>query len=128
MGDEKMTGQRVVVAILACALLASAGAAAGQDKPAPGFKAGGAGPLDRSVLPIPAPKRPQVTEPDVRKAKAPAFFQVKAPAGAPNVVIVLLDDMGFGQPSTFGGGVSMPTLDRLANEGLRYNNFHTAAL
>jgi arylsulfatase len=43
-------------------------------------------------------------------------------------VIVLIDDMGFGVPSTFGGPVPMPTLDRIAREGLRYNNFHTTAL
>ena len=43
-------------------------------------------------------------------------------------MIVLIDDMGFGQPSTFGGAIHMPTLDRLADEGLRYNNFHATAL
>jgi arylsulfatase len=53
---------------------------------------------------------------------------VKAPDGAPNVVIVLIDDMGFGVPAAFGGPVPMPTLDALAREGLRYNNFHTTAL
>ena len=46
----------------------------------------------------------------------------------PNVVIVLIDDMGFGVPSSFGGPVAMPTLDKLAQGGLRYNNFHTTAL
>jgi arylsulfatase len=92
--------------------------------------AGGAAPdgLDRSVLPVPEPSTPTETEQDVRKAKAPPRFEVKAPKGAPNVVLVLVDDMGFGQPSTFGGGISMPTLDRLAREGLRYTNFHTSAL
>ena len=69
-----------------------------------------------------------ITELDVRKAKAPPRFEVKAPGGAPNVVIVLIDDFGFGQPSTFGGTIAMPTLDRLASEGLRYDNFHTAAM
>jgi arylsulfatase len=53
---------------------------------------------------------------------------VDAPAGAPNVVIVLIDDMGFGVPGSFGGPVTMPTLDRLARQGLRFNNFHTTAL
>ncbi len=86
------------------------------------------GGVDRSVLPIPEPKHAPLTQLDVRKAKAPAAFDVKAPKGAPNVVFVLIDDMGFGQPSTFGGGVSMPVLDRLASEGLRYNNLHTSAL
>jgi len=86
------------------------------------------GELDRTVLPIPEPRRASITEVDVRKATAPPRFEVKAPAGAPNVVLVLIDDMGFGQPSTFGGAIDMPTLDRLASQGLRYTNFHTAAL
>jgi arylsulfatase A-like enzyme len=51
-----------------------------------------------------------------------------APAGAPNVVIVLLDDVGFGAASTFGGPVPTPTLERLAEDGLRYNRFHTTAI
>ena len=59
----------------------------------------------------------------------PQFPQpVHAPKGAPNIVLMLLDDTGFGQYSTFGGGVPSPTLDRLAAEGLRYNRFHTTAL
>jgi len=84
--------------------------------------------LDRSVLPIPEPKRPTYKVLDVRNAKMPPHFEVKAPKGAPNVVIVLVDDLGFGVPATFGGPVPMPTLDRLARGGLRYNNFHTTAL
>lgn len=55
----------------------------------------------------------------------PPRFDVRAPDGAPNVVIVLIDDLGFGVPSTFGGPVPMPTLDNLAQQGLRYDNFHT---
>jgi len=84
--------------------------------------------LDRSVLPIAEPPRPAVTEIDARKVKMPPRFEVKAPKGAPNVVIVLIDDMGFGVPGSFGGPVAMPTLDKLAAGGLRYNNFHTTAL
>ena len=84
--------------------------------------------LDRTVLPIPEPKRPPITEIDVRKATAPPRFEVKAPAGAPNVLIVLIDDMGFGQSSAFGGPIHMPTVERLADNGLRYNHFHTTAL
>ena len=84
--------------------------------------------IDRTVLPIPEPTHKPITELDARRAKAPPRFEVKAPQGAPNVVIVLLDDMGFGNPSTFGGPIAMPTLDQLANEGLRYNNFNVNAL
>lgn len=84
--------------------------------------------LDRTVLPVREPTHPAITELDVRKAQAPPRFEVKAPKGAPNVVIVLIDDMGFAHPSTFGGAISMPTLDRLAAGGLRYNNMHVTAL
>jgi arylsulfatase len=84
--------------------------------------------LDRSVLPVPEPARPPITELDARDAQVPPRFEVKAPAGAPNVVIVLIDDLGFGVPDTFGGPVPMQTLDELAKDGLRYTNFHTTAL
>jgi len=84
--------------------------------------------MDRTTLPIAEPKRSVVTEIDARKVKMPPHFEVKAPAGAPNVVIILIDDMGFGVPSSFGGPVPMPTMDGLAQQGLRYNNFHTTAL
>jgi len=52
----------------------------------------------------------------------------QAPAGAPNVVVVLLDDVGFGSFSTFGGPITTPACDRVAAQGLRYNQFHTTAL
>lgn len=84
--------------------------------------------FDRTVLPVHLPPPPQYQQLDVRDAKAPPWTEVKAPAGAPNVVIVLIDDMGFAVPNVYGGPVAMPTLDRLANAGLRYNNFHTTAL
>jgi arylsulfatase A-like enzyme len=84
--------------------------------------------LDRTVLPIAEPAPPKYTELDARKTKPPPPFEVKAPAGAPNVVIILIDDIGFGGPSTFGGPIPTPTFDKLAQGGLRYNNFHTTAL
>src|SRR5215203_1891834 len=71
------------------------------------------GSVDRTVLPIVDPSYPASSEIDARKATPPARFQVKAPAGAPNVLIVLLDDFGFGQSSAFGGAIDMPNLDRL---------------
>lgn len=86
------------------------------------------GQLDRTVLPIRRPKLAPFTELDARNAKAPPRFEVKSPKGAPNVVIVLLDDIGFGHSSAFGGPCQMPTLERLAAGGLKYNRFHTTAL
>ncbi len=84
--------------------------------------------IDRTILPIKEPTYPESTVLDARDAKAPPRFEVKAPAKAPNVVIVLIDDIGFGASSAFGGPINMPTLDRLAAGGLRYNRFHTTAL
>ncbi|HBX42600.1 MAG TPA: arylsulfatase [Deltaproteobacteria bacterium] len=83
---------------------------------------------DRTVLPIREPKYPYSTELDVRKATPPPRFEVKAPAGAPNVLVVLVDDLGFAGTSEFGGPVGTPTFDRIAREGLRYNNFYTTAV
>ena len=85
-------------------------------------------PTDRTVLPIPEPQHPHSTVFDARNATPPPRFEVKAPANAPNVLIVLIDDMGFGQSGAFGGPIRMPTVERLANAGLRYNQFHTTAL
>lgn len=55
-------------------------------------------------------------------------FNKKAAEGSPNVVLILLDDVGFGASSAFGGLINTPTLDYLANNGLRYTNFHTAGI
>jgi arylsulfatase len=84
--------------------------------------------LDRTVLPIREPKVKSITTLDARDAKAPERFEVTAPKGAPNVVIVLIDDIGFGASSAFGGPIKMPTLDKMAGNGLRFNRFHTTAL
>jgi arylsulfatase A-like enzyme len=86
------------------------------------------GKLDRSVLPLKEPTPPLYTELDVRDATPPPRFQVKAPEGAPNVVIVLIDDLGFAGTSKFGGPVSTPTFDRMASQGVYYNNFHTTSV
>jgi arylsulfatase len=83
---------------------------------------------DRTQLPIHEPDYPHSTVLDARDATAPPRFEVKAPAGAPNVLIVLIDDMGFGMSSAFGGPIAMKTAERLAKQGLRYNQFHTTAL
>jgi arylsulfatase len=84
--------------------------------------------LDRTVLPILEPTQETITILDAREAKAPPRFAVTAPEGAPNVVIVLIDDIGFGASSAFGGPIEMPTLEKLAGGGLKYNRFHTTAL
>ena len=102
--------------LFSATLLAASGSASAQDS------------LDRTRLPIAEPPVQPITEIDARKATAPPRFEVKAPQGAPNVVIVLIDDIGFGHSSAFGGPCNMPTLERLANSGLKYNRFHTTSL
>ena len=84
--------------------------------------------IDRTSLPIREPKTPAITELDARNVKAPPRFEVKAPKGAPNIIVFLIDDMGFGHPSAFGGGIPMPAMEKVANNGLRFNRFHTTAL
>jgi arylsulfatase len=83
---------------------------------------------DGSVLPYPpAPFGGQTSlSPTQSKAQFPA--QVKAPNGAPNVIVVLTDDVGFAASSTFGGSIPTPSLDQLAAHGLRFNHFHTTAM
>src|SRR5262249_21627094 len=53
---------------------------------------------------------------------------VEAPAGAPNILLILTDDVGFGATSTFGGPIQTPNFQRIADAGLRYNMYHTTAL
>jgi arylsulfatase A-like enzyme len=86
--------------------------------------------VGREVLPI--PHRPDTgtitydaTDPDT---SFPPISQVRPPEGAPNVVVVLLDDAGFGSSSAFGGPCATPTFERLAGNGLKYTRFHTAAM
>jgi len=98
---------------------------AGDMAPMPAVSAGG---IDRSVLPIQPPVMAPITEMDARNATKPPIFEIKPPEGAPNVVIVLIDDIGFGATTPFGGAIETPTFERLANEGLRFNTFHTTAL
>ncbi len=95
---------------------------------ATGMAEGESAAIDRTVLPIPQPKPQQYTELDVRNATPPPRFEVKAPEGAPNVLVVLVDDLGFAGTSSFGGPVSTPTFEQIANQGIHYNNFHTTAV
>jgi len=82
----------------------------------------------QQVLPVPPPPFKGEIGLSVKDSR-PDFPQpLHAPRGAPNVLVVLLDDVGFGATSTFGGPAATPTLDRLAQAGLRYNQFHTTAL
>ena len=86
--------------------------------------------LDRKVLPIPRQKQPFTPELDIRDHREPfeALRPVSPPTGAPNILTVVLDDVGFGASSCFGGSCRMSTAERLAQSGLRYSRFHTTGL
>src|SRR5438874_2160495 len=83
---------------------------------------------DRTVLPRPPQPFEGVAKRTLEGSVASFTQPVKAPDGAPNILLVLIDDAGFGNPSMFGGPVATPTFDKLAAEGLRYNRFHVTAL
>jgi hypothetical protein len=89
---------RFAVLTLLSLILVVTGCSNGTDGSQPAVRSivSGPGEFDRTVLPIPDPVFPKITELDARKAKAPPAFSVTAPEGAPNVVIVLIDDIGFG--------------------------------
>jgi arylsulfatase A-like enzyme len=86
--------------------------------------------VSRSILPIPDPKREHPTVLDAKDPAAtfPPIEPLRPPAGAPNVLVVLLDDVGFAASSAFGGPIATPTAERLAAGGLKFNRFHTTAL
>lgn len=83
---------------------------------------------DRTIIPLPEPKfKGKIGE--TYKDSEGAWPKLPTPpAGAPNVVVILLDDVGFGQTGTFGGPIPTPALDKLASNGLRYTRFHTTAI
>jgi arylsulfatase len=86
--------------------------------------------LPRAILPIPDRAYAGTLPYDAKDPAAtfPPIRPLRPPAGAPNVLIVLLDDVGFAASSALGGPISMPTAERLAGGGLRYTRFHTTAL
>jgi arylsulfatase len=86
--------------------------------------------FQRTILPVPVKEHAGPVTYDAKdpETKYPPIEPIRPPPGAPNVLCVLLDDVGFGASSAFGGPVHMPTAERLARTGLKYNRFHTTAL
>ena len=85
--------------------------------------------MAQEVLPFPTPPMGGKVGPTMQESVHKWREQARhLPEDAPNILIVMLDDAGFGQPSTFGGEIETPTLSRLAEEGISYNAFHTVAM
>ena len=111
------------------AAAATAGAASATHLPALAAPANApARPGGREILPIPDIEQPYPSALYGKDVKTTPAKPLRPPEGAPNVVIILIDDMGFGASSAFGGPINMPTLERVADEGLKYTRFHTTAL
>ena len=82
----------------------------------------------RQTTPAPDPKFGGVIKEDAPQSKPWWAPRIVPPKGAPNVLLIITDDSGFGVPSTFGGVIPTPAMDRVAKNGLRYNNIHSTAL
>ena len=83
---------------------------------------------DGTSIPKPTPPYEGVIGKFIPDSEPVVLRSPEPPAKAPNVVLIMLDDVGFGSCSTFGGPVPTPTVDKVAEAGLRYNQFHTTAL
>jgi arylsulfatase len=114
---------------LVCLLLAVAAPAFAQQQaaPPPGSPAATTT-IDGKQLPAPDPKFGGVIKDEALQSKAWWAPRIVPPKQAPNILLIITDDAGFGVPSTFGGVIPTPTMDRVANSGLRYNNIHSTAL
>src|SRR5262245_58299167 len=96
----------------------------------PNTKEGDEPSVERQVLPIPDVTPINLTTFDAKDPATnyPPIRRLRPPAGAPNVLIVLIDDAGFGSSSAFGGPCHTPNFEKLASNGLKYTRFHTTAL
>jgi arylsulfatase A-like enzyme len=114
-------------ALVVCALIGSAPVLAAQIYGTPGSPNASEFP-DSKILPPPAPKFGGVIKRNAVNSKTWWPPRIVAPKGAPNILLIMTDDVGFGAPSTFGGVIPTPALDGIAKMGLRYTNFHSTAL
>ena len=84
--------------------------------------------IDGRYLPAPAPRFQGEINLNAAQSKPAWPARIVPPKGAPNILLIMTDDVGFAAPSTFGGVIPTPTLDRVAAMGLRYTNFHSTSL
>ncbi len=126
---QKRAGTATKYLLLAgCALLLSPALAAAQVTTGTPGLPGATTTIDGKQLPPPDPKFGGVIGQTASESKSWWAPRVVPPKGAPNVLLIMTDDAGFGAPGTFGGVVPTPALDRIANNGVRYTNFHSTSL
>ncbi len=124
MTRSKSVPPAIITLLAAAALVTFLEPARGQEPGAPGY----AGPVDGKALPPPPPEFGGEIGESAAESRPWWPPLVAPPAGAPNVLLIMLDDAGYGSEITFGGTIPTPTLDRIASAGLRYTTFHSAAL
>src|SRR5512143_1144168 len=117
----------VILAFVLVAMPAAVPAAAQQITGEPGSPSATTT-ISGKQLPPPPPEFGGVIKEDAKDSKPWWPPQVVPPKGAPNILLIMTDDAGYGVPSTFGGVIPTPALDRIAHNGLRYTNFHSTAL
>jgi arylsulfatase len=123
-GRQIFLGAVLTIAVL---VIARSGEAEVQTAGTPGSP-GATTTISGKQLPPPDPKWGGVIKDDALQSKYWWAPRIIPPKGAPNILLIMTDDAGFGIPSTFGGVIPTPTLDRVAQNGLRYNNIHSTAL
>ena len=125
----KSAKQMLLGGMLACAVMAVAPSARAQIQTTgtPGSP-GATTTISGKQLPAPDPKFGGVIKDDALQSKAWWAPRIVPPKQAPNILLIMTDDSGFGVPSTFGGVIPTPAMDRIAKAGLRYNNIHSTAL
>ncbi len=124
----KTNQQTVQCVLLAAAGLAFASAIQAVETTGTPGSPGATTTISGKQLPAPDPKFGGVIKDDALKSKPWWAPRIVPPKQAPNILLIMTDDSGFGVPSTFGGVIPTPTLDRVAKAGLRYNNIHSTAL
>jgi arylsulfatase A-like enzyme len=123
-----MSRSRSIVIALTIGLISSIPALAQQQAAPPPGSPAATTTIPGDQLPPPPPKFGGTITEDAKSSKPWWPPTVVPPKGAPNVLLIMTDDSGFGVPRTFGGVVPTPTLDRIAENGLRYTQFHSTAL
>jgi arylsulfatase A-like enzyme len=127
VGRTSMRSYQSVFAAFSVSLLVSVSAGAQQINGVPGSPSATTT-IPGDQLPAPPQKFGGKIERDATKSKPYWPARIVPPKDAPNVLLIITDDAGFGVPSTFGGVIPTPALDRIARDGLRYTNFHSTAL
>ena len=122
-----MKSHHTMLAALSVSLLVSVSAGAQQINGVPGSPSATTT-IPGDQLPAPPQKFGGKIEREATKSKPYWPARIVPPKGAPNVLLIITDDSGYGVPSTFGGVIPTPALDRIAKDGLRYTNFHSTAL